>query len=395
SYKYLYEGRTLDNVDTATLSGGLLILQGDALFNNLAGATFDLQGDFTISASQNDAIFNNLGTFVKTAGGGTAYLYPAFNNSGTVNGQAGILGLYGGGSSSGAFQSSGANTLEFGSGTHTLTNASTVSGNVRVSGGTVEVNGDYDATSTTITNGTLNLNAASASTTTYTQSGGNRGGTGDLTVTGLLTWTGGFMRGVGHTIADGGLSLSGTGYKYLYEGHILDNAEMATLSEGLLVLQGDAVFNNLTDATFDIQGDYTISASQNDATFNNAGTFIKSAGDSISYMYPAFTNSGSVSVVSGELRFNGGFSQSATGVLHVQIGGLTPITDYDQFIVTGQATLDGTLNVTLMGGFVPEPGDSFEVMTFNSRNGEFATVNGNGQDYIVNYTNTDVTLIAE
>ncbi len=45
--------------------------------------------------------------------------------------------------------------------------------------------------------------------------------------------------------------------------------------------------------------------------------------------------------------------------------------------------------------FHPDLGDTFEVMTFDSRVGQFATVNGNGQDYTVNYNTTDVTLVAE
>jgi hypothetical protein len=100
-------------------------------------------------------------------------------------------------------------------------------------------------------------------------------------------------------------------------------------------------------------------------------------------------------VQSGTLQFGSSFTQGATGILNVQIGGLTPITDFDRFNITGLASLDGTLNVTLINGYVPGPGNSFQIMTYGSRAGQFATVNGNGQPYTVNYNAANVTLVAQ
>ena len=44
--------------------------------------------------------------------------------------------------------------------------------------------------------------------------------------------------------------------------------------------------------------------------------------------------------------------------------------------------LDGTLDISLIGGFDPNIGDSFQVMTFGSRSGNFVTVNGDILDAI-------------
>ena len=52
--------------------------------------------------------------------------------------------------------------------------------------------------------------------------------------------------------------------------------------------------------------------------------------------------------------------ESATLVLAV--GGTAPGTEHDQIQITGTATLDGTLDVTLTGGFEPLVGDGFEMM---------------------------------
>ena len=46
--------------------------------------------------------------------------------------------------------------------------------------------------------------------------------------------------------------------------------------------------------------------------------------------------------------------------------------------ISGAATLDGTLSISLIGGFIPSLGDSFEVMTFSSRAGEFSKIEGQG-----------------
>jgi uncharacterized repeat protein (TIGR01451 family) len=77
----------------------------------------------------------------------------------------------------------------------------------------------------------------------------------------------------------------------------------------------------------------------------------------------------------GGLTINGLYSQAASGVLNIELQGTTPITQYDQLTVTGSATLGGTMNVTLIGGFVPADGDVFDVVTFGSSTGTFATEN--------------------
>ena len=59
----------------------------------------------------------------------------------------------------------------------------------------------------------------------------------------------------------------------------------------------------------------------------------------------------------------------------MEIGGLTAGTQHDQMIVAGSATLGGTLNVSLTGGFMPVSGNTFTIMTLGSRTGTFASTN--------------------
>jgi hypothetical protein len=98
---------------------------------------------------------------------------------------------------------------------------------------------------------------------------------------------------------------------------------------------------------------------------------------------------------SGVLTIVGNYTQAADGVLNIELGGLTPATEFDQLKVSGSATLDGTLDVSTINGFIPGSGDSFQVLTYVSRTGEFGTVNGNGQNYMVNNNPTNVTLVGQ
>jgi hypothetical protein len=69
-------------------------------------------------------------------------------------------------------------------------------------------------------------------------------------------------------------------------------------------------------------------------------------------------------------------TQAAAAVMQIELAGTTAGTGYDQINVTGAAALDGTLQVTLLDGFLPEVGDTFDILTFGSVTGEFA--NGEG-----------------
>ena len=61
-----------------------------------------------------------------------------------------------------------------------------------------------------------------------------------------------------------------------------------------------------------------------------------------------------------------------TAALLVELGGLNAGSEFDQINVDGIATLDGTLDVRLLGDFRPAHGDSFQILTFDSRNGDFS-----------------------
>ena len=68
----------------------------------------------------------------------------------------------------------------------------------------------------------------------------------------------------------------------------------------------------------------------------------------------------------GRLSVDGTFVQTADGTLNIELGGTVPGDEYDQLVVDGTVDLAGTLSVTLLDGFDPSPGSSFEVVTGSS-----------------------------
>jgi outer membrane autotransporter protein len=96
----------------------------------------------------------------------------------------------------------------------------------------------------------------------------------------------------------------------------------------------------------------------------------------------------------GVLRIMGNYTQTATGNLTVKVGGTDPSL-YDQLAVSGCATLDGTLTVTLVGNYVPATGDSIAVLTSTSQSGTFShPLGGDGPLFADTYSDTGVVLVA-
>ena len=91
------QARTINNSGTTTWIGAGNINSGlGAVFNNLAGATFDIRNNRSFLNNQGGAAtqFNNLldATFQKSTGAGTTTISVAYDNAGTVlNTSDGIL----------------------------------------------------------------------------------------------------------------------------------------------------------------------------------------------------------------------------------------------------------------------------------------------------------------
>ncbi|MBI2206185.1 MAG: hypothetical protein HYU41_20320 [Candidatus Rokubacteria bacterium] len=328
--------RTLSASGPTSLDSGRLVMGGSATLTNTS--TFTIAGDLDIASDGSGATFTNAGgaTLEKSTGTGVATIGSdpgavTFNNDGTVQVKAGTLRLQDGGTHSGSF--TGAGTLEFSGGTHTLTGISIVTtSGVVFSGGTSTIAAgatfNPTASSTTISGATVNFDNSPTLDGSLTLSGGTLGGTGTLTVNGATTWSGGTTTGAGTTTTTGGLTISGAADKSLVGGRTLSTPG-ATWSAGRLLLGGGATLTN--SGTFTIQGDLDIASSAGGATatVTSTGTVTKSTGtgtatigaDPLGAGAVDFNNQGIVHVESGTLQIGAsGDGGSSRGRLTVDAG---------------------------------------------------------------------------
>jgi hypothetical protein len=99
------------------------------------------------------------------------------------------------------------------------------------------------------------------------------------------------------------------------------------------------------------------------------------------YVYADLTNAGRLQVggagVAGYLLIFGNYTQTATGILEIDLGGLIAGGNHDLFIVAGAASLSGTLTVSLLNPYRPNPDDAFNFLfATGGITGDFTTFNG-------------------
>ena len=174
----------------------------------------------------------------------------------------------------------------------------------------------------------------------------------------------------------------------------LTNDGTVNINANTNISKSGGVYTN--NGQFNIAAGKTVTVSGTSFTNAANGTIAgcgKLAVDSV-----AFTNDGSVSpgFSAGILTIDGTYTQSADGTLDIEIGGTIAGDDYDRLVIDGAANLDGRLAISLLDGFVPEPSDTFTVLTSDGISGFFAnaetTVYFSGGAFDVDYSNTSVVL---
>jgi T5SS/PEP-CTERM-associated repeat protein len=73
----------------------------------------------------------------------------------------------------------------------------------------------------------------------------------------------------------------------------------------------------------------------------------------------------------GTLTIDGNYEQDYGGKLIFELGGAVTPSAYDHLIITGEATLGGTLQVLLIDGFTASAGQSFDLLDWSSVNSTF------------------------
>jgi hypothetical protein len=79
----------------------------------------------------------------------------------------------------------------------------------------------------------------------------------------------------------------------------------------------------------------------------------------------------------GTITIEGNYSQGPNGALSVELAGLSPDTEHDQLIVTGNVSLNGIANVQLLAPYSPAATEAFEIISSGGTiSGEFSEVAG-------------------
>jgi hypothetical protein len=294
--------------------------------------------DPSISACGTATITNN-GTFTKTTGTVSAPVGPDFDNNGTIGVQTGTLQF------NGAFPAYNSGTKTLTKGTYNVAGTlQWVGADVVANAATISLDGAGSAIqSTSATNAMANFASNSGSLTVKN---------GKALTTKAFTNTGTVVIGPG---TNSTLTAPGSGYTQNTGG--ASTALTASLSK----LVASAASGNVTI---------------NGGSLSGIGTVQTAAGQT-------FTNGATVSPGSspGILAATASYAQTAGGSLPIEIGGTTLGTQYDRLAVTGNASLNGTLALSTINGFVPTAGQTFNVLTYTgTRSGTFSSVTGDNLD---------------
>ncbi|HYQ04096.1 MAG TPA: Ig-like domain-containing protein [Polyangiaceae bacterium] len=104
--------------------------------------------------------------------------------------------------------------------------------------------------------------------------------------------------------------------------------------------------------------------------FTNQGTLGALAGGRLSASTLQANAGRLFAGASGEIDLLNGFTAASAGVVQVELGG-TSASSLGRIVVTGAASLAGTLRVSRVATFTPAAGNTFAFMTFGSRTGFF------------------------
>jgi hypothetical protein len=192
-------------------------------------------------------------------------------------------------------------------------------------------------------------------------------------------------------------------------GVTFNNAGTVDVQSGKLHLSGGGThtgdFTGLAGATLEFGGNHAFhSGSQFSGGFNVVNTGNVTWNSSSASFAGSFDNRGSLTILSGAtlgagstttntgtirgngaisgnlanssllapgnspgiLTINGNYTQTASGTLEIEVGGLTAGSQHDKVVVTGTATLGGRYEFPIIDGFMPQLNDEIVFLTATS-----------------------------
>jgi fibronectin-binding autotransporter adhesin len=372
-----------------TNSGTLALAGGTLSFGGLA-ASLTGKGTVTLANNASNVIQGSiLGITLTTnntiEGAGTIQNLGIVNQGSFIANQTTPLvinpNLLGLNNSQGTLEALAGSTLEI-SGGGGLTNflLTTLTGGKYIVGGTLEFDG------ANIVTNAANISLSSKTALITDQNGVNA------------------LKNFTTNASQGTLTLSGNN-SLTTAGGSMTNAGLLTIGSGSALTVGNGGLTSTpvnytqTAGTTTVDGTLTSSTSKTTPTLNlNGGSLLGTGMLAYSSVVDASGTlaPGDSPTKTGKLVDTGSYTQDAAGALNIAIGGKTAGTQFDQFNVTKTAALSGTLNLSLINGFVPAIGDTFIILNASSVAGTFSKVNGvaiNASEHFqVTFNANDVVL---
>ena len=173
---------------------------------------------------------------------------------------------------------------------------------------------------------------------------------------GNLVATGGgnlVASGGGNLVASGG----GNAPVFVEGGHSLDVAAAGT---GVTLSGGEVDMSEFT-----IFGDTVVDG----GVLSGSGVLLGNLSNNSGFISPGHS--------AGALAVTGAYSQGSAGGLIVEVGGSAP-SQFDQLLVGGAASLNGSLILRTSNGYAPDAADTFNPISFETVAGSFSTVSAKG-----------------
>lgn len=277
---------------------------------------------------------------------------------------------------------------------------------------------------------------------------------------GVLNWAGGTISTADTLFNTGTMLLAGGAARDLRNGPVIENRGVVKWRDNFALRSGGgSIWNNRPGSTFELDAEAVLEGAffpGDPMTFFNAGRVQKTSstgtaalrlvfvnngrldiGSGILEISPKFTQIGGVTrmaggnlVSSGAIDLQGGrlegsgaitadvvnggvvapgsptgrldirgdYSQKSQATFEVDLAGTVAAPDFDRLVITGQATLAGSLAVSVASQFLPLPGTSFDVLSATGRTGEFSIYSGLDINAALQlqprYSDTGLSLIA-
>lgn len=315
---------------------GTLSIASFSTLSNSAGGVINSanpNGTLVITSFQN----NNVGGIMNVGPTSTLSITSNWTNSGIVNLQGANARLSGG-----SFTNNG--TLE-GFGTVTASLATSNSGVFRASGGELVFTGSSIINSTS-----SQFQVLAGSTARFVQ--------GMLTNSGTISLTGGTFDNNGKILNNIGTI---NGHGTLRTGGMTNSAgRLISVGGGDMEIFGSVINSGIVSIQSGRTA-YFFNSVNGSGTFTGTGTAV--------FLASLSPGSSPASVsFAGSATLGGGTS------LLMELGGTTPGSGYDQIHVAGQLSIGGVLAVSLINGFLPGAGASFNILDWGTLSGTFSSL---------------------